>query len=182
MIVRGVIAPFAFVAGTGAVDHGNGRGDQRYARQSTRHRDPSPHECLLLKKTCQASGHTVLSHEARLRWPDRAARASSAARRSGRPGRAAPPSDGAQPRWRPPPSRPVRRSRWPDLRRASRLNPGEPWCKTSEPWCKTSSEARLLVVLGRLLQPGESDQIVRDPHLTANLLQVPPAAHPSPST
>ena len=30
---------------------------------------------------------------------------------------------------RPPPSRPVRRSRRPDLRRASRLNKGEPWCR-----------------------------------------------------
>ena len=43
-------------------------------------------------------GSPVLRHESRLRWPDRAARASSAARRSGRPGRASPQSDGAQPR------------------------------------------------------------------------------------
>ena len=41
-----------------------------------------------------------------------------------------PESDGAQPRWRPRPSRPVRRSRRPDLRRASRLNIGQDWCRS----------------------------------------------------
>jgi hypothetical protein len=83
------------------------------------------------RKGPYAQGSPVLSREARLRWPDRAARASSppAARVApfGQKMAGALGPNGAQPRWSPPPSRPVRRSRRPDLRRASRLNTGEPW-------------------------------------------------------